>query len=63
LGGTLCGKENTRIMIMQMVNSLTSKLQIGSPMASMYLLGNPDHYTNHNFKVFRWKSYVIEVCK
>ncbi|KAJ7279884.1 hypothetical protein C8J57DRAFT_1058443, partial [Mycena rebaudengoi] len=44
-----------------MVNSLSSKLQIGSPMASMYLLGNPDHYTNLDFKVFWWKSYVKEV--
>ncbi|KAJ6629660.1 hypothetical protein B0H10DRAFT_1747427, partial [Mycena sp. CBHHK59/15] len=36
-------------------------LQIGSQMASMYLLGNPDHYTGHKFKVFWWKSYVFEV--
>ncbi|KAK7007939.1 hypothetical protein R3P38DRAFT_2370624, partial [Favolaschia claudopus] len=35
-----------------------SKLQIGSPMASLYLLGNPDHYTNMTFKVFWWKSYI-----
>ncbi|KAK7022550.1 hypothetical protein R3P38DRAFT_2533189 [Favolaschia claudopus] len=46
-----------------MVNSLTSKLQIGSPLASLYLLGNPDHYTNMKFKVFWWKSYVYEVEK
>ena len=32
-------------------------------MASLYLLGNPDHYTNHNFVVFYWKSYVTEVLK
>ncbi|KAJ7080290.1 hypothetical protein C8R43DRAFT_837715, partial [Mycena crocata] len=50
-------------LIMQMVNSLTSKLQIGSPMASLYLLGNPDHYTNLTFKVMWWKSYVSEVNK
>lgn len=48
-------------MIMQMVNSLTSKLQIGSPMASLYLLGNPDRYTNLMFKPFWWRSYVLEV--
>ncbi|KAJ7315248.1 hypothetical protein DFH08DRAFT_715920, partial [Mycena albidolilacea] len=41
-----------------MVNSLTSKLQIGSPMASLYLLKHPDHYTNYTFKPFWWKSYV-----
>ncbi|KAJ7128338.1 hypothetical protein C8R44DRAFT_615646, partial [Mycena epipterygia] len=46
-----------------MVNSLTSKLQIGSPMASLYLLDNPDHYTNLNFKPFWWRSYLLEVKK
>ncbi|KAJ7697000.1 hypothetical protein B0H17DRAFT_867553, partial [Mycena rosella] len=61
IGGTERGKENSRVLIMQMVNSLTSKLQIGSPMAALYLLGNPDHYTNMSFKVFWWKSYVSEV--
>ncbi|KAJ7858194.1 hypothetical protein B0H13DRAFT_1640619, partial [Mycena leptocephala] len=54
-------RDNTRTLIMQMVNSLTSKLQIGSPMASLYLLGNPDHYTNLTFKVCWWKSYVSDV--
>jgi hypothetical protein len=33
-------------------------MEIGSPMASMYLLGNPDHYTGHQFVCFWWKSYV-----
>ncbi|KAJ6612941.1 hypothetical protein B0H10DRAFT_1744725, partial [Mycena sp. CBHHK59/15] len=36
-------------------------LQLGSLMASLYLLGNLDHYTNLKFKVFWWKSYVSEV--
>src|SRR5882762_2555918 len=31
--------------------------------ASLYLLGNPDHYTDQNFVVFYWKSYVTEVLK
>ena len=43
-----------------MVNALTAKLEIGSPMASMYLLGNPDHYTSHTFINFYWKSFVRE---
>src|ERR1700723_4002969 len=29
----------------------------------LFLLGNPDHYTNQNFVVFYWKSYVTEVLK
>ena len=32
-------------------------------MASLYLLGNPDHCTNQNFTVCYWKSYVTEVLK
>ena len=53
----LAGKENiqsnARSLVTKMVNALTAKLEIGSPMASMYLLGNPDHYTSHTFnKVF-----------
>ena len=40
-----------------------AKLEIGGPMASLYLLGNPDHYTNHDFVVFHWKGYVTEVLK
>ena len=44
-------------------SSLTAKLEIGGPMASLYLLGNPDHYTNQNFIVLYWKSYVTEVLK
>ncbi|KAJ7258653.1 hypothetical protein C8J57DRAFT_1006191, partial [Mycena rebaudengoi] len=38
-------------------------LQIGGPMASLYLLGNKDHYTNLDFKVIYWKSYVAEALK
>ncbi|KAJ6570424.1 hypothetical protein B0H10DRAFT_1677554, partial [Mycena sp. CBHHK59/15] len=49
--------------IMQMVNSLSSKLQLGSPMACLFLLGNPDHYTNLKFKVCWWRGYVNEVNK
>ncbi|KAJ7655448.1 hypothetical protein B0H17DRAFT_956444, partial [Mycena rosella] len=61
MGSSAEGKENTRVLVMQMVNSLSSKLQIGSPMASLYLLGNPDRYTNVVFKPFWWISYVSEV--
>ncbi|KAF8874593.1 hypothetical protein BD779DRAFT_1410619, partial [Infundibulicybe gibba] len=35
-------------------------MEIGGPMACMYLLGNPDHYTNHQFTTFYWQSYVNE---
>ena len=60
----LAAKENiqasARSLVTKMVNALTAKLEIGSPMASMYLLGNPDHYTSHTFINFYWKSFVRE---
>jgi hypothetical protein len=49
LGGSLDRKEKAHILLTQIVNNLTSKMEIGGPMASMYLLKNPDHYTNHKF--------------
>ena len=63
LGGTQKQKDKARSLITKIVNSLTAKLEIGGPMASLYLLGNPDHYTNHDFVVFYWKGYVTEVLK
>jgi hypothetical protein len=33
-------------------------MEIGSSMASMYLLQNPNHYTSHIFIPFWWKSFV-----
>jgi hypothetical protein len=42
----------------KVVNALTAKIEIGGPMASLYLLKYPDHYTGHKFKTFYWKNYV-----
>ncbi|KAF8237539.1 hypothetical protein L208DRAFT_1246924, partial [Tricholoma matsutake] len=39
---------------------LKLKLEIGSPMACMYLLGNPDHYTKFDFVPVYWQSFVRE---
>lgn len=47
-GGSARDKDNARHMMRKMVNSMSAKMEIGSPMASMYLLGNPDHYASHN---------------
>jgi hypothetical protein len=58
LGGNLKRKEKVRKLFTQIVNSLTAKLEIGGPMASLYVLGNPDHYTNYEFIPFYWKPYV-----
>ncbi|KAF4618021.1 hypothetical protein D9613_012865 [Agrocybe pediades] len=55
------GGEAARTLIMKIVNSLASKMEIGSPMAWLYLLENPDHYTSHTFVPFWWRSYVSHV--
>ncbi|KZP03129.1 hypothetical protein FIBSPDRAFT_665770, partial [Athelia psychrophila] len=33
-------------------------MEMGWPMAAMYLLGNPDHYTSHDFVCCYWKNYT-----
>ena len=47
----------------KMVNTMSAKLELGSPMICLYLLGNPDHYTSHQFVPFYWLSFVQEVRK
>ncbi|KAF8876567.1 hypothetical protein BD779DRAFT_1385458, partial [Infundibulicybe gibba] len=37
------------------VNNLSAKAEMGSPMVCMYLLGNPDHYKSHEFALFYWQ--------
>lgn len=54
-------KKSATKLIVKMVNSLAAKLEIGSPMACLYLLGNPDHYTGHEFVTFWWRSYTSEI--
>ena len=63
IGGSDHRKDKARKLMTKIVNSLSAKLEIGSPMASMYLLGNPDHYTNFNFIPFYWQSFVKEARK
>ena len=51
LEGSLDQKEKTHILLTQIVNNFTSKIEIGGPMTSMYLLKNPDHYTNFELSI------------
>jgi hypothetical protein len=37
-------------------------MEMGAPMICMYLLDNPDHYTDHTFVPFYWQSYVTDAC-
>ena len=63
IGGSMDHQEKARKVMTQIVNSLTSKLEIGAPLASLYLLQQPDHYTDHKFVPFYWSSYVHEARK
>ena len=60
IGGTLPMKEKARMIMTKIVNVISAKMEMGAPMISMYLLGNPDHYTDHTFIPFFWQSYVTE---
>ncbi|KAF6759527.1 hypothetical protein DFP72DRAFT_796259, partial [Ephemerocybe angulata] len=49
--------NGARQMLTKVVNSLSSKMEVGAPMAALYLLQNPDHYTSHQFVPFYWRNY------
>ncbi|KAK0207531.1 hypothetical protein IW262DRAFT_1281981, partial [Armillaria fumosa] len=53
-------KDVACILMTQMVNVLDAKTELGSPMICLYLLGLPDHYTNKQFTMFYWKSFVSD---
>jgi hypothetical protein len=60
IASSLTEKEKGRKIINKIVNALSTKTEMGGPMVCMYLLGNPDHYTNHTFIPFFWYSFVVE---
>jgi len=60
IGGTLPMKEKARMVMTKIVNMISVKMEMGAPMISMYLLGNPDHYTDYKFIPFFWQSFVTE---
>ncbi|KAL1658374.1 hypothetical protein GGF50DRAFT_32451, partial [Schizophyllum commune] len=59
-GNARDGASARRLMV-QMVNALAPRMEIGSPMAASYILGMPDHYKSHEFVVFWWRNYVNRV--
>ena len=63
LGSVKTTREKARSMITKIVNALTAASEIGGPMAAMYLLKHPDHYTSHKFRACYWKGYIYEVLK
>jgi hypothetical protein len=60
ISGSLPIKEKARRIMTKVVNLLSEKMEMGAPMICMYLLGNPDHYTDHSFIPFYWQSFVSE---
>ena len=60
IGSSLSEKEKARKLMNKIVNALSIKTEMGAPMVCMYLLGNPDHYTNHTFIPFYWHAFVLE---
>ena len=63
LSGCESQHVKARKLMTKMVNAMSAKLELGSPMICLYLLGNPDHYTGHRFVPFYWLSFVQEVRK
>lgn len=50
--------DKARQIVLKIINSLMTKMEIGGPFACLYLLEHPDHYTSHCFINFRWTSCV-----
>ena len=61
INGPMDHRETACHLLTQIVNSLTSKMEIGAPMATMYFLENPDHYTDHKFHAFCWGNHMFEM--
>ena len=51
-------EQNARILLLKMTNRLTTEQEIGSPFAALYILGQPDRYTNIDFVPVNWRQYV-----
>ena len=63
MGNNRSGSERARKLMVQIKNAFMSHLELGAPFAATYLLGLPDHYTNFQFKVCCWQSYVDQIEK
>ncbi|KDQ56940.1 hypothetical protein JAAARDRAFT_131340 [Jaapia argillacea MUCL 33604] len=63
LNGTFDSIERGRRLLTQITNAFMVKMEIGAPMAALFLMGKNDHYTNCKFKTFYWKSFVKEALK
>ena len=60
IGGSLLTIEKAHCFMTKVANLLSAKAEIGTPIISMYLLGNPDHYTDHTFTPFYWQLLGLQ---
>ena len=60
IGGTPPMREKARHVMIKVVNLLSAEMEMDAPMMCMYLLDNPNYYTDHTFIPFYWQSYVTE---
>jgi hypothetical protein len=58
VSGSVDQQQLARKLMTKIVNSLSVKMEHGSPVINMYLLGNPDHYCSHNFSHCYWQAFV-----
>jgi len=63
IGGNPDTQDAARRLLLKIVNALTAKMEIGSPLACLYMLDNPDHYTSHEFATCWWRNYVSEMMR
>jgi hypothetical protein len=63
IGGNPDTQDAARRLLLKIVNALTAKMEIGSPLACLYMLDNPDHYTSHEFATCWWRNYVSEIMR
>ncbi|KAJ3482287.1 hypothetical protein NLI96_g7082 [Meripilus lineatus] len=52
-----------RKLLTRVVNALVAKQHIGGPLACHFIQGFPDHYTDVDFKVLHWCSFVRHVSR
>ncbi|KAI0643359.1 hypothetical protein C8Q79DRAFT_1024297 [Trametes meyenii] len=50
--------HSARKLVSKFVNAISAGTEIGGPAAAAHLLGYPDHYTDHVFKLFYWRGYL-----
>ncbi|KAJ3926472.1 MAG: hypothetical protein NXY57DRAFT_905602, partial [Lentinula lateritia] len=55
-------KEKSRRLISRIVNLLSTKLELGSPIISLYLLNNPDHLLRSCTPCNRARGHTVSKC-